>query len=159
MLEINDTLFIRADLSSVFAAFWNPRLWVKLTPHVKVINMFAESDTSQTFQMIVESDGKQHTVETTRHCEKNSWIRYTQIKPPAIFQHHEGEWKFELQDDEAKVSLKHAVEINNDIARNVFNKTDQHEIDKTVRMILLRNGRLTLEAVKAYLENTDVNAY
>lgn len=122
MLEINDTVFIQAELKSVFAAFWNPHLWVKLTPHVKAINMLMESDTSQTFQMTVESNNKQNTVETTRHCEKNNWIRYIQTKPPAIFHHHEGEWKFELQGDEIKVSLKHAVEINNDIARNIFSE-------------------------------------
>ena len=92
MVVVEDELLIRAPLERVFRCFWEPGLWTRITPHVKRIEMLEERASRQRFLMTIESEGRAHTVETSREAIPNESITYRQSKPPAFPNDASGAW-------------------------------------------------------------------
>lgn len=158
MLTVTDTIMINADLSQVFDYFWNPQYWPRLTDHVKGIEMLDANATQQRFKMLVVSNGKQFLMETERQCVLNSSISYRQTQPPPFLQKHTGRWEFVAGSDGVSVTLTHDVVIDEEKALKLLPVSNLDEAKRMIGENLKRNGSLTMNAVKRYLEQTPVAA-
>jgi len=158
MLTVTETIMIDADLSQVFDCFWNPQYWPRLTDHVKGIEMLDANETQQRFKMLVESNGKQFLMETERQCVLNSIISYRQTQPPPFLQKHTGRWEFVAGRDGVSVTLTHDVVIDEEKALKLLPVSNLDEAKRMIGENLKRNGSLTMNAVKRYLEQTPVTA-
>lgn len=158
MLTVTDTIRIDADLNEVFDCFWNPHYWPRLTDHVKGIEMLDSDETRQRFKMLVESNGKQFLMETERQCVLNSSISYAQTQPPPFLQKHTGRWDFVAGNDGVSVTLTHDVVIDEQKALKLLPVSNFDEAKRMIGENLKRNGSLTMNAVKRYLEQAPVAA-
>jgi len=152
MLTVVDEVMVKADLERVFECIWDATCWPRLTTHVKRIEMLEEGDRRQRFRMTVESNGRDHTVESVREAEPGEWIRYHQTRPPAFLKEHLGEWRFVAVDGGVRVDLVHRAEIDYDKALAALPASSPEEADRVVSTALKVNGSKTLLAVKEHLE-------
>lgn len=153
MLHVFDQLEISSNIEVVFDSIWRPELWVRITPHVKKIHILEETNDFQRFEMNIESEGVLHNLETIRHSLVNRFIKYEQKKPPALLKYHSGKWSFYERKESTLLTLDHEAEINWEKARDMLKiHNDDQAIEDHVRQKLLENGRLTMYAVKLYLE-------
>src|SRR5262245_9809634 len=132
MLTITDEIFVKADLQRVFDCIWDATCWPRLTTHVKQIEMLEDGDRRQRFLMTVESNGKDHTVESVRETEPGRWIRYRQLRPPIFLKEHSGEWQFVPSASGVRVDLTHWAEIDYEKALPAFAASSPDEVDKVV---------------------------
>lgn len=153
MFEINDQVKIKTTINSLYKYFWHPEWWTRLTPHVKAIEMIEEESTYQHFKMDVESDGKIYNVETERWSDPYKSISYKQCRPPVFLRAHQGFWEFSQDGDEVVVSLTHKVDIDESKAIELLPVSNSEEARKLIAANLKKNGLLTINAVKSYLEN------
>lgn len=152
MNTVTDTMSIAAPLDLVYEYCWHAEHWPKITPHVRIVKISEQSDVRQRIEMSVESDGVLHSVESTRTAVPRHLITYKQDKPPAFLAEHSGEWSFRSDNDTTVVTLIHRFEAREDVARRVLGCSESDNVVDQIGARLLRNGRLTLTAVKELLE-------
>jgi aromatase len=158
MLTVTDTIKINADLGRVFDCFWNPEYWPRLTDHVKGIDMLDSHETRQRFKMLVESNGKQFLMESERECVLDTSITYVQTQPPPFLRRHTGRWDFVADGDGVSVTLTHDVVIDEEKALELLPVSTVEEAKRMIGENLKRNGSLTMNAVKRYLETAAIPA-
>ena len=152
MLTVTDEVLVQAELRHVFACIWDVTCWPELTTHVKRIEMLEEGERHQRFLMTVESNGKDHTVESVRETEPGRWIRYRQVRPPVFLEEHSGEWQFVAVGNGVRVDLTHRAEIDYERALLELGASSVEEVEGVVSQALKINGSKTLLAVKSFLE-------
>ena len=152
MITITDEVLVRADLLVVFDCIWDATCWPRLTTHVKRIEMLESEKCQQRFLMTIESNGKEHTVESFREAEPGRCIRYRQIRPPIFLKEHTGEWQFVPVADGVRVDLTHCAIIDYEKALPAFAASSPAEAEEVVSNALKVNGSKTLLAIKRHLE-------
>jgi len=154
MTTVTDELMIQADPAQVFVCIWDPRLWPRITPHVKKVEILEDGERSQRFAMTVEADGRDHDVESVREAEPGRWVRYRQTRPPAFLRAHHGQWTLEPVTGGVRIHLVHEADIDYERAFSALGMSSREEAEDFVARTLKANGSRTLEAIKLYLEGT-----
>lgn len=152
MLTVTDTIRINGSLTHVYDCFWNPEYWPRLTDHVKQIEMLKWEGMHQRFKMLVESNGQQILMETEREGVLNVSIIYRQTQPPPFLQEHTGRWDFTAGSNGVSVTLTHSVTIDKVKALELLPVSTLVEAERLIGENLKRNGGLTMNAVKRYVE-------
>jgi hypothetical protein len=152
MLTVTDTIRIKGDLSRVYDCFWNPEYWPHLTEHVKQIEMLEWEGMRQRFKMRVEANGKQYLMETERVGVLDTSITYRQTQPPPFLLMHSGKWDFAADNGDVCVTLTHSVLIDQNKALEMLSVGSLPEAERIIGENLKRNGSMTMNAVKRYVE-------
>lgn len=152
-LNVVDSELIRGSQEEVFECFWRPELWPKITPHVKRIEMIHEEGNRQHFIMEVQAEGRNYVMETERVAVAPQSITYQQSKPPVFLRTHSGEWRFEQQGPDTRISLVHQVDIDDQKAIAVLEVQSVEAAHEKIRTNLRKNGRTTITAVKTLVES------
>jgi aromatase len=158
MPRVLDDLTIHADPAAVFACIWDPRLWPRITSHVKRVEVLEDGDRTQRFAMTVESNGRDHSVESIREAEPGRSVRYRQIQLPVFLLSHSGEWTLEPVAGGVRVHLVHDAEIDFERALPALGTSSREEAEAIVARSLKANGSRTLNAIKLYLEESATGA-
>ena len=152
MLTVTDTIRIKGNLTQVYDCFWNPEYWPRLTTHVKRIEMLEWEGMRQRFKMCVEANGKQFLMETEREGVPDMSISYRQTQPPPFLLAHTGRWDFATEDEDVLVTLVHRVVIDPEKALDVLAVPTLTDAERVIGENLRRNGAMTMNAVKRYVE-------
>ena len=152
MPSVSDELTISGDLGEVYECFWNPRLWAAITPHVKSIQMLEEATGFQQFIMEIESGGKLYRTESKRIGIPFEKIQYEQLQPPPFLTRHTGSWTFRRSDDGIRVTLVHNFEIDAAKASECIGTQSSSDAQQQIGAALKKNGLITMNAIKRWIE-------
>nr|QOP59274.1 cyclase/dehydrase [Nocardiopsis sp.] len=154
-LTFEDTVRAKGRAEDLYAFVNDAGLWRERLPHVARVVLTEDTPGLQTLEMDTRSqDGSVHTTESVRVCFPYERIVYKQLRVPPLMTLHTGAWSFTQEGEEAVVTSRHTVVINEARIGPLLGADKSLEDARDfVRSALGRNSLATMNLAKDHVES------
>ncbi|MBE8516234.1 aromatase/cyclase [Amycolatopsis sp. H6(2020)] len=151
-----DTVELPGPRSAVYDFVHRADLWAERLPHVARTRLDERPGDVQLLEMTTRTqDGATHDTRSIRVCERDEWIAYKQVSPPALLLGHSGLWSFAEENGVTRVTARHTAVLSPEgVARVLGPGTEPDEARAYVRDALSRNSRTTLEHAAGHVRSS-----